>query len=235
MKRAEEVFRVNKSTRILLGVLLAVIVLTVAAVSMNSAIDADEADMNAIETAVQEAKLLATAPDQILDETGSLDKGCLENYRAQLVGVFSYDSGYVDRYSNIMQQICENFGETTETTVENIVIQFNTERLEVDGDNATAVCDLTILRKSIQYDENMAGGSYCAVFGAAKRTLACALEKGDDGVWRVSSWEESNYQFGSPVDMKLSGTLLEQNFATREEAYAYANSLSVGDICPLLK
>lgn len=225
----------KKSTRILFGVLLAVIVLTVAAVSMNAAIDADDADAEAIETAVQEAKLLATAPDRVLDESGTLDEDCLENYRAQLVGVFSSDSGYVDHYCDIMQQICENFGETTETTVENTVIQFNVKSLKVDGDNANAVCDLTVLRKSIQYDENKAGGSYCTVFGAAKRTLACELVKGDDGAWRVSNWEESNYQFGSPVDMKLSDTLLEQNFATRAEACAYANSLSVEDICPLLK
>ena len=59
--------------------------------------------------------------------------------------------------------------------------------------------------------------------------------RGEDGLWRVRKWEMSDYQFGSPVDMKLSDTLLEQNFATRAEACAYANSLSVEDICPLLK
>lgn len=225
----------KKSAYILLGVVLVLAVLTVAAVSMNSAIDADDADAEAIQETVKEAEVLSIGPDKILDETGAFDAECLETYRTSLEKTFTTDSGKIEKYYDMMQMICQIFDETTDTTLENAVIDFNTRSLKVDGNTATIVCDMTILQKYIPYIEEEHGGSFRAVFAVATAVKNCTLEKGDDGVWRISSWEESNYQFGSPVDMKLSGTLLEQNFATREEACAYANSLTVADICPLLK
>ena len=40
---------------------------------------------------------------------------------------------------------------------------------------------------------------------------------------------------GSPEDFGMSNDDLRMEFPTRQEACAYANSLSVEDICPLLK
>lgn len=88
------------------------------------------------------------------------------------------------------------------------------------------------LQRYIPYEER---GVYRAIFAVGTETDACTLVRGEDGLWRVSKWEMSDYQFGSPVDMKVASELLEADFATREEACAYANSLTVEDICPLLK
>lgn len=225
----------KKSTRIFCIVILAVVVLTVAAVSMNAAIDGNDADAEAIQNAVKEAELLHIGSDKILDETGTLDVNCLENYRTQLVHTFTPESGEIEQLYDLMQMICEIFDETTDTTLENAIIDFNTRSLKVDGNTATIVCDMTTLQKYIPYIEEEQGGSFRTFFAVGTATETCELIKGGDGVWRVASMEESNYQFGSAVDMKLADTLLERSFATREEAYAYANSLSVEDICPLLK
>lgn len=224
----------KKSTRILCGVLRAAIVLIVAAVGMYSAMDADDADAEAIENAVKEAELLHIGSDKILDETGAFDANCLENYRAQLIHTFKPESGEIEKMYDLMQMVCQIFDETTDTVLENAIIDFNTRSLKVDGNTATIVCDMTTLQKYIPYIEEEQGGSFHTFFAVGTATETCELIKGGDGIWRVASMEESNYQFGGAVDMKLADTLLERSFATREEAYAYANSLTVEDICPLL-
>ncbi len=102
----------------------------------------------------------------------------------------------------------------------------------MDGDTATAEVGLMTLQRYIPHKES---GVYRAIFAVGTETDACTLVRGEDGLWRVRKWEMSDYQFGSPVDMKVASELLEADFATRAEACAYANSLSVEDICPLLK
>ena len=222
----------KKMTNILFGVVLALIVLTVAAVSMNSAIDANAADAEAIETVLQQARLLTTDVGVITDRTGALDEGRLEAYRAELAAVFTADSGYREQYGDIMANLVASFDDTTDVVLSNEVLQCNVRSIQVDGDTATAEVGLMTLQRYIPHKES---GVYRAIFAVGTETDACTLVRGEDGLWRVRKWEMSDYQFGSPVDMKLSDTLLEQNFATRAEACAYANSLSVEDICPLLK
>lgn len=222
----------KKMTNILFGMVLALIVLTVAAVSMNSAIDANAADAEAIETVLQQARLLTTDVDVITDRTGALDEGRLEAYRAELAAVFTADSGYREQYGDIMANLVASFDDTTDVVLSNEVLQCNVRSIQVDGDTATAEVGLMTLQRYIPHKES---GVYRAIFAVGTETDACTFVRGEDGLWRVRKWEMSDYQFGSPVDMKLSDTLLEQNFATRAEACAYANSLSVEDICPLLK
>ena len=222
----------KKMTNILFGVVLALIVLTVAAVSMNSAIDANAADAEAIETVLQQARLLTTDVGVITDRTGALDEGRLEAYRAELAAVFTADSGYREQYGDIMANLVASFDDTTDVVLSNEVLQCNVRSIQVDGDTATAEVGLMTLQRYIPHKES---GVYRAIFAVGTETDACTFVRGEDGLWRVRKWEMSDYQFGSPVDMKLSDTLLEQNFATRAEACAYANSLSVEDICPLLK
>ena len=222
----------KKMTNILFGMVLALIVLTVAAVSMNSAIDANAADAEAIETVLQQARLLTTDVGVITDRTGALDEGRLEAYRAELAAVFTADSGYREQYGDIMANLVASFDDTTDVVLSNEVLQCNVRSIQVDGDTATAEVGLMTLQRYIPHKES---GVYRAIFAVGTETDACTLVRGEDGLWRVRKWEMSDYQFGSPVDMKLSDTLLEQNFATRAEACAYANSLSVEDICPLLK
>ena len=222
----------KKMTNILFGVVLALIVLTVAAVSMNSAIDANAADADAIEAVLQQANLLTTDVGVITDRTGALDEGRLEAYRAELAAAFTADSGYREQYGDIMANLVASFDDTTDVVLSNEVLQCNVRSIQVDGDTATAEVGLMTLQRYIPHKES---GVYRAIFAVGTETDACTLVRGEDGLWRVRKWEMSDYQFGSPVDMKLSDTLLEQNFATRAEACAYANSLSVEDICPLLK
>ena len=222
----------KKMTNILFGMVLALIVLTVAAVSMNSAIDANAADAEAIETVLQQARLLTTDVGVITDRTGALDEGLLEAYRAELAAVFTADSGYREQYGDIMANLVASFDDTTDVVLSNEVLQCNVRSIQVDGDTATAEVGLMTLQRYIPHKES---GVYRAIFAVGTETDACTFVRGEDGLWRVRKWEMSDYQFGSPVDMKLSDTLLEQNFATRAEACAYANSLSVEDICPLLK
>ena len=219
-------------TNILFGMVLALIVLTVAAVSMNSAIDANAADAEAIETVLQQARLLTTDVGVITDRTGALDEGRLEAYRAELAAVFTADSGYREQYGDIMANLVASFDDTTDVVLSNEVLQCNVRSIQVDGDTATAEVGLMTLQRYIPHKES---GVYRAIFAVGTETDACTFVRGEDGLWRVRKWEMSDYQFGSPVDIKLSDTLLEQNFATRAEACAYANSLSVEDICPLLK
>ena len=222
----------KKMTNILFGMVLALIVLTVAAVSMNSAIDANAADAEAIETVLQQARLLTTDVGVITDRTGALDEGRLEAYRAELAAAFTADSGYREQYGDIMANLVASFDDTTDVVLSNEVLQCNVRSIQVDGDTATAEVGLMTLQRYIPHKES---GVYRAIFAVGTETDACTFVRGEDGLWRVRKWEMSDYQFGSPVDMKLSDTLLEQNFATRAEACAYANSLSVEDICPLLK
>lgn len=222
----------KKMTNILFGMVLALIVLTVAAVSMNSAIDANAADAEAIETVLQQARLLTTDVGVITDRTGALDEGRLEAYRAELAAVFTADSGYRERYGDIMANLVASFDDTTDVVLSNEVLQCNVRSIQVDGDTATAEVGLMTLQRYIPHKES---GVYRAIFAVGTETDACTFVRGEDGLWRVRKWEMSDYQFGSPVDMKVASELLEADFATRQEACAYANSLSVEDICPLLK
>lgn len=222
----------KKMTNILFGVVLALIVLTVAAVSMNSAIDANAADADAIETVLQQANLLTTDVGVITDRTGALDEGRLEAYRAELAAVFTADSGYREQYGDIMANLVASFDDTTDVVLSNEVLQCNVRSIQVDGDTATAEVGLMTLQRYIPHKES---GVYRAIFAVGTETDACTFVRGEDGLWRVRKWEMSDYQFGSPVDMKVASELLEADFATRAEACAYANSLSVEDICPLLK
>ncbi|MCI6359025.1 MAG: nuclear transport factor 2 family protein [Clostridiales bacterium] len=222
----------KKMTNILFGVVLALIVLTVAAVSMNSAIDANAADADAIETVLQQANLLTTDVGVITDRTGALDEGRLEAYRAELAAAFTADSGYREQYGDIMANLVASFDDTTDVVLSNEVVQCNVRSIQVDGDTATAEVGLMTLQRYIPHKES---GVYRAIFAVGTETDACTLVRGEDGLWRVRKWEMSDYQFGSPVDMKVASELLEADFATRQEACAYANSLSVEDICPLLK
>ena len=222
----------KKMTNILFGVVLALIVLTVAAVSMNSAIDANAADADAIEAVLQQANLLTTDVGVITDRTGALDEGRLEAYRAELAAVFTADSGYREQYGDIMANLVASFDDTTDVVLSNEVLQCNVRSIQVDGDTATAEVGLMTLQRYIPHKES---GVYRAIFAVGTETDACTLVRGEDGLWRVRKWEMSDYQFGSPVDMKVASELLEADFATRAEACAYANSLSVEDICPLLK
>lgn len=222
----------KKMTNILFGMVLALIVLTVAAVSMNSAIDANAADAEAIETVLQQARLLTTDVGVITDRTGALDEGRLEAYRAELAAVFTADSGYREQYGDIMANLVASFDDTTDVVLSNEVLQCNVRSIQVDGDTATAEVGLMTLQRYIPHKES---GVYRAIFAVGTETDACTFVRGEDGLWRVRKWEMSDYQFGSPVDMKVASELLEADFATRQEACAYANSLSVEDICPLLK
>ncbi len=222
----------KKMTNILFGMVLALIVLTVAAVSMNSAIDANAADAEAIETVLQQARLLTTDVGVITDRTGALDEGRLEAYRAELAAVFTADSGYREQYGDIMANLVASFDDTTDVVLSNEVLQCNVRSIQVDGDTATAEVGLMTLQRYIPHKES---GVYRAIFAVGTETDACTFVRGEDGLWRVRKWEMSDYQFGSPVDMKVASELLEADFATRAEACAYANSLSVEDICPLLK
>lgn len=222
----------KKMTNILFGMVLALIVLTVAAVSMNSAIDANAADAEAIETVLQQARLLTTDVGVITDRTGALDEGRLEAYRAELAAVFTADSGYREQYGDIMANLVASFDDTTDVVLSNEVLQCNVRSIQVDGDTATAEVGLMTLQRYIPHKES---GVYRVIFAVGTETDACTFVRGEDGLWRVRKWEMSDYQFGSPVDMKVASELLEADFATRAEACAYANSLSVEDICPLLK
>ncbi len=112
-------------TNILFGVVLALIVLTVAAVSMNSAIDANAADAEAIETVLQQANLLTTDVGVITDRTGALDEGRLEAYRAELAAAFTADSGYREQYGDIMANLVASFDDTTDVVLSNEVLQCN--------------------------------------------------------------------------------------------------------------
>ncbi len=222
----------SKKVKILCCALLAVVVLVGVAVGRNARISANDADAEAIEAALQQARLLTTDVGVITNRTGALDEGRLEAYRAELAAVFTADSGYREQYGDIMANLVASFDDTTDVVLSNDVLQCNVRSIQVDGDTATAEVGLMTLQRYIPHKES---GVYRAIFAVGTETDACTFVRGEDGLWRVRKWEMSDYQFGSPVDMKVASELLEADFATRAEACAYANSLSVEDICPLLK
>lgn len=222
----------SKKVKILCCTVLAVVVLVGVAVGRNAMISANDEDAEAIENVLQQAELLTTDVGVITDRTGALDEGRPEAYRAALAAAFTADSGYRERYGDIMANLVASFDDTMDVVLSNEVLQCNVRSMQVDGDMATAVADLMTLQRYIPYEEN---GIYRAIFAVGTKTDTCTLVRGEDGLWRVTSLEVADYQFGSPVDMKVASELLEVDFATRAEACAYAASLSVEDICPLLK
>lgn len=225
----------TKKVRTLCAAVLAAVVLTAAAVSMNSGIDASEAEQQEIEHVVKDGATTMTLVSDVIDETGKFDETCLDTYTAKLQDTFTADSGYISKYAGIMQQICGIFDKTTDVCLDSAVVKFNTESLKVEGDRANMVCDMTTLSKSVKYNETAENKAYCAVFAVGTKTITCELERDDAGMWRISNWEMKNYRFGSPVDMGLATESLEKDFSTREEACAYAASLTVADICPLVR
>lgn len=150
----------KKMTNILFGVVLALIVLTVAAVSMNSAIDANAADADAIETVLQQANLLTTDVGVITDRTGALDEGRLEAYRAELAAAFTADSGYREQYGDIMANLVASFDDTTDVVLSNEVVQCNVRSIQVDGDTATAEVGLMTLQRYIPHKESEIGRAH---------------------------------------------------------------------------
>lgn len=227
-------FEVRKRI-ILVALVVIVIVLTVAAVSMNAAIDADDADAEAIENAAKTASLLTVSSDMVVDETGAFDETCLESYGKQLTDTFAADSGLIDHYYGLMKEVCASFHTTTSVVISNEILSFSTQSLEVNGNTATIVCDIESLQKYLPYVGDLSGDAYETVFAVGREIDTFQLVKEDDGVWRVTSWQLANYECGSPEDFELSTEDLRMVFPTRQEACAYANSLSVADICPLLK
>lgn len=224
-----------RTVSILFGVLLAVTVLTIAIVGMNSAIDGDATDAEAIQNAARTASLLTVSSDMVVDGDGAFDETCLESYEAQLTDTFTADSEIISLYYDLMKQTCESFGATSSVVLGNEVASFNTRSLKIDGDTAMIVYDIAILQKYLSYTGGLSGDSYEMVFSVGTETDTCQLMKEDDGVWRVASLTMDNYQCGSPEDFGMSNDDLRMEFPTRQEACAYANSLSVEDICPLLK
>lgn len=70
-----------RTVSILFGVLLAVTVLTIAIVGMNSAIDGDATDAEAIQNAARTASLLTVSSDMVVDGDGAFDETCLNPMR----------------------------------------------------------------------------------------------------------------------------------------------------------
>lgn len=217
-------------TGLALVVLLCVIFCIV--FSLNSAATANDADVEAIQDVAKEAELLISGPRNVVDETGALDMTCLQTYQTRIDQTFTSNFGLIEQGYNAMQQICDSFDETTDVVLENKIIDFSTKSLQIDGDTATLVCDIMMLQKYIPYEGE---GAYRAVFGVSTTTETFGFVKDEGGAWRVSSSSEMDYQFGSTRDMGMSNEDLEKIFPTREEACAYAASLSVENICPLLR
>lgn len=199
--------------------------------SLNPVAAAEDADAEAIQDVAKEAELLISGPRNVVDETGALDMTCLQTYQTRIDQTFTSDFKLIEQGYTAMQQICNSFDETTDVVLENKIIAFSTKSMQIDGSTATLVCDITMPQKYIPYE---GAGAYRAVFGVSTTTETFYLVKDEGSTWRVSSCSEMDYQFGSTTDMGLSTESLEQTFATREEACAYANSLTVEDICPLL-
>lgn len=225
----------SKKGKILCCAVLAVVVLVGVAVGRNAGISANDADAEAIENAARTASLLTVSSDMVVDGDGAFDEACLESYEAQLTDTFTADSEMISLYYDLMKQTCESFGATSSVVLGNEVASFNTRSLQIDGDTAMIVYDIAILQKYLPYTGGLSGDSYEMVFSVGTETDTCQLVKEDDGTWRVASLTMDNYQCGSPENFGMSNDDLRKEFLSRQEAYAYANSLSVEDICPLLK
>ena len=128
-----------RTVSILFGVLLAVTVLTIAIVGMNSAIDGDATDAEAIQNAARTASLLTVSSDMVVDGDGAFDETCLESYEAQLTDTFTADSEIISLYYDLMKQTCESFGATSSVVLGNEVASFNTRSLKIDGATAKIV------------------------------------------------------------------------------------------------
>lgn len=224
----------TKTTRILCGAGLAIVLLLGVVFGLNSAAAANDAEAEAIQEVAKNAYLLIVSPGNVIDETGVFDETCLESYEERLANTFTADSGLIDRYYGIMEQICESFDTTTDAVISNEILSFRTQRLAVNGNTATIVCEVESLQKYLPYVGDLSGDAYETVFAVGREIDTFQLVKEDDGVWRVTSWKLDNYECGSPEDFGLSTEDLSTKFSTRQAACNYAASLDAADICPLL-
>ena len=196
--------------------------LCAAVVSACAANPKNDAERETIRNVAMQASRLSSSQSCVVDSDGSLLPGIAETYEQQLRDVFTEDSGYITQCTELMQQIVDNFSDTTDAVLDHQIMECGIRKLNVDGDQATLVCKVKSLQKYIPHRED---GSYAVVFAASKETVTYTLQK-SGGIWRVQSFTSDDYEFGTPSEMGFAGSYEEKTFPTREEACRYASSFA---------
>ena len=196
-------------------------VLCVVSVAACAANPIDDAERETIQSVAAQASLLSASQRCIVDSNGQLLPGIAEAYEQQLREVFTEDSGYIRQYADTMQQIVEHFNDDTDVVQEHQITDFKLKKLKIDGDQATVVCRVKCLQRYIPHRED----DYAVVYTASRETITYMLLKGEDGSWRVKSFNSEDYISGTPLELGILGNYKEKTFPTREEACQYAASV----------
>lgn len=199
--------------------------LCIAAVAACAANPKNDAEQEAIKTVAMQASKLSVSQSCVVDSGGALLPGIVETYQQQLTNVFTEDSGYIDQYTEIMQSIVDSFDAATDVVLDNQILDFSVRKLKVDGNQAMLVCKIKSLQKYIPHRED---GGYDVIFTASKEKITYMLQKGEDGQWRVRSFDSEGNVFGTPDEMGFKGNYEEKTFPTREEACRYAAAYAPG-------
>ncbi len=196
--------------------------LCVVAVAACAANPLNDAEREAIKNVAMEAGRLSVSQSAVVDTNGQLIPGIEDLYEQQLREVFTEDSGYIRQYADTMRLIVEGFNDDTDVLLDHQIMDFKLRKLKLNGDQATAVCRVKSLQRYIPHRED---GGYDVIFAASQEKVTYTLIKGDDGQWRVQSFDSENYTFGTPLEMGILGNYKEKTFPTREEACQYAASV----------
>lgn len=196
-------------------------VLCVAAVAACAANPLNDAEREAIKNVAMEAGRLSVSQSAVVDTNGQLIPGIEDLYEQQLREVFTEDSGYIRQYADTMRLIVEGFNDDTDVLLDHQIMDFKLKKLKIDGNQATAVCRVKCLQRYIPHREN----GYAAVFTASRETVTYTLIQGEDGAWRVKSFDSDDYVSGTPLELGMIGNYKEKVFPTRAEACQYAASV----------
>lgn len=177
-----------------------------------------------IKTAIE----LSLEPEIIVDEGGKqINESSMHHYKERLCAVFDEKCAMVQRAYDAMQLAYNNYDEHSDVVINNDITSFYPSLYEEseDGKTAKVAVDTHCIQRCVQFEKDTE--RFRAVIAAIKATYLIELEKDNNNQWKIIKFDMSNYEFGSPKEMKITTKNYERTFSSREEAIEYLNRINI--------
>ena len=171
---------------------------------------------------------LSLEPEIIVDGQGKqINENSMHYYKKRLCEVFDEKCPMVVRAYDAMQLAYDNYDEHSDVVINNDITSFYPSLYEEseDGKTAKVAADTRCIQRCVQFEKDT--GSFRAVIAAIKATYIFELEKDNNNQWKIIKFDMSNYEFGSPEEMKIATKNYERSFSSREEAIEYLNRINI--------
>lgn len=181
-----------------------------------------------LETILKNDVVLIADVGTVINKDGTINNSCLQEYENSLYEVYDADSKEAQEYLEIKKQVYESFDDHSDAVLENAIIDFDVRTYDEKQDAAKVVFDYTLIQKYIPYSQDK--NKYIATMSAGKETIECELTKQEDGNWKITKTNSTNYESGTLEQMGITDVDYTKLFDTREEACDYLNNIDVVNI-----